>query len=72
MDTVNAQLARQVLDLLVGYTNSPILWKQISRKSETSLSAGRCQTPALRLVYEQQQEINKSLEEKFIIQKVNS
>mgnify|MGYP001228940331 CR=1 FL=1 len=60
MDTVNAQLARQVLDLLVGYTISPILWKQISRKSETSLSAGRCQTPALRLVYEQQQEINKS------------
>ena len=36
------------------------MWKQISRKSETSLSAGRCQTPALRLVYEQQQEINKS------------
>ena len=60
MNTVNAQLARQVLDLLVGYTISPILWKQISRKSETSLSAGRCQTPALRLVYEQQQEINKS------------
>ena len=60
MDTVNAQLARQVLDLLVGYTISPILWKHISRKSETSLSAGRCQTPALRLVYEQQQEINKS------------
>lgn len=60
MDTVNAQLARQVLDLLVGYTISPILWKHISRKSEASLSAGRCQTPALRLVYEQQQQINKS------------
>ena len=60
MNTVNAQLARQVLDLLVGYTISPILWKQISRKSQTSLSAGRCQTPALRLVYDQQQEINKS------------
>jgi len=60
MNTVNAQLARQVLDLLVGYTISPILWKHITRKSETSLSAGRCQTPALRLVYDQQQEINKS------------
>ena len=60
MDTVNAQLARQVLDLLVGFTISPILWKHISRNSKTSLSAGRCQTPALRLVYEQQKLINES------------
>ena len=60
MDTVNAQLARQVLDLLVGFKISPILWKHISRNSKTSLSAGRCQTPALRLVYEQQKLINES------------
>tara|TARA_B100001121_G_scaffold50097_2_gene43593 strand:- start:9093 stop:11387 length:2295 start_codon:yes stop_codon:yes gene_type:complete len=60
MDTVNAQLARQVLDLLVGFTISPILWKHISRNTEGSLSAGRCQTPALRLVYEQQKLINES------------
>jgi len=60
MDTVNAQLARQVLDLLVGFTISPILWKHISRNTKGSLSAGRCQTPALRLVYEQQKLINES------------
>ena len=60
MNKVNAQQARQVLDLLVGFTISPILWQNISRNSKSSLSAGRCQTPALRIVYEQQQEINKS------------
>ena len=59
MDIVNAQLARQVLDLLVGFTISPILWKHISRTTNGSLSAGRCQTPALRLVYEQQKLINE-------------
>ena len=60
MDTVNAQLARQVLDLLVGFTISPILWKHISRNTKGSLSAGRCQTPALKLVYDQQKLINES------------
>ena len=60
MDVVNAQLARQVLDLLVGFTISPILWKHISRTANGSLSAGRCQTPALRLVYEQQKLIDES------------
>ena len=60
MNTVNAQLARQVLDLLVGFTISPILWKHISRNTKESLSAGRCQTPALRLVYEQQKLITES------------
>ena len=60
MDKVNSQMARQVLDLLVGYTISPLLWKYISRNSKSSLSAGRCQTPALRLVYEQQKLIEES------------
>ena len=55
---VNAQLGRQILDLLVGYKISPILWEQISRTK--NLSAGRCQTPALRLVYDNQNEINLS------------
>ena len=59
MDTVNAQLARQVLDLLVGFTISPILWKHISRNTEGSLSAEDV-NPALRLVYEQQKLINES------------
>ena len=60
MDLVNSQQARQVLDLLVGFTISPLLWKYVSKNSENSLSAGRCQTPALKLVYDNQMEINKS------------
>jgi len=62
MDKVRAQHARQILDLLVGYTISPILWKNIPRKK--GLSAGRCQTPAVRLIYDNQIEINKSSGEK--------
>jgi len=60
MDVVYSQQARQVLDLLVGFTISPLLWKYISKNTENSLSAGRCQTPALKLVYENQLEINNS------------
>lgn len=60
MNKVNAQKARQVLDLLVGFTISPILWRHISSFNKSSLSAGRCQTPALRLVYDNQMEINAS------------
>jgi DNA topoisomerase I len=62
MKKVNAQLGRQVLDRMVGFTISPTLWKQFFHggKNKTSLSAGRCQTPALRLVYENQKEIDKN------------
>ena len=49
MNMVRAQQARHVLDLLVGFSVSPLLWTYINNNS---LSAGRCQTPALRLVYE--------------------
>ncbi len=56
---INAQLGRQILDLLVGYKISPVLWKHISRKQQ-GLSAGRCQTPALRLIYDNYIDINKS------------
>ncbi len=52
MNLVHAQQARQILDMLVGFTVSPILWNAISKKYDNSLSAGRCQSPALRLVYE--------------------
>jgi DNA topoisomerase-1 len=62
MNIVHAQQARQILDLLVGFQVSPMLWKYISKNSENSLSAGRCQTPALRLVYDNQKEINESKE----------
>lgn len=60
MNLVHAQQSRQILDMLVGFTISPILWKCISRKHEGSLSAGRCQTPALRLVYENYLDIKAS------------
>jgi len=49
---VNAQQSRQVLDILVGYKISPVLWKYLYHNKSNSLSAGRCQTPALRLVYD--------------------
>ena len=53
MSIVHAQIARQVLDILVGYHLSPLLWKHV----KDGLSAGRCQTPALRLIYENQKDI---------------
>ena len=58
MNTVYAQHARQILDVLVGYRISPILWQKISQNTETGLSAGRCQTPALRLIYDNQRAID--------------
>jgi len=60
MNVVNAQQARQVLDMIVGYKVSPFLWKFVSSNKKNSLSAGRCQTPALRLVYDNYLEIQKS------------
>ncbi len=66
MDLVQAQQARQILDILVGFKVSPVLWKLVAtpKGKENALSAGRCQTPALKLVYENQQEINESIERK--------
>ena len=57
MDIVQAQQSRQILDLLVGFKISPILWNCVSKTHESSLSAGRCQTPALRIVYDNYLEI---------------
>lgn len=56
MSLVYAQHSRQVLDIVVGYTISPILWKHIYNDKTNGLSAGRCQTPALRLIYDHSQE----------------
>ena len=64
MNKVHAQQARQILDKLVGFTLSPLLYDNISRNVQGGLSAGRCQTPTLRLVYEQELEIKKSPGEK--------
>lgn len=60
LDLVHAQQARQILDVLVGYKISPILWKYIKLENRQVLSAGRCQTPALKLIYDNQSDIDNS------------
>jgi DNA topoisomerase-1 len=60
MDMVYAQQGRQILDLIVGFKITPLLWKHIISNTKNSLSAGRCQTPALRLVYDNYKEIQES------------
>ncbi len=54
-DLVNAQQARRALDYLVGFNLSPVLW----RKIRPGLSAGRVQSPALRLIVEREEEIDR-------------
>ena len=53
MDRVNTQKTRAILDMMIGFTMSPLLWRYVA----PSLSAGRCQTPAVRLVVEREDQI---------------
>ena len=60
-DLVNAQQARRVLDRLVGFELSPVLWKKV----RPSLSAGRVQSVAVRLIVEREKEINHFISESY-------
>ena len=63
IDKFNAQQARRILDRLVGYLVSPLLWKTLSR----GLSAGRVQTVALRIICDREEEILAFVPEEFWI-----
>lgn len=56
MDLVNAQQARRILDRIVGFELSPVLWRKMSMKN--NLSAGRVQSVAVRIIAEREREIN--------------
>jgi DNA topoisomerase-1 len=61
MDLVDAQQARRALDYLVGFNLSPLLWKKVRR----GLSAGRVQSPALRLIVERELEIEAFKQQEY-------
>jgi len=72
MPRVDAQQARRILDRLVGYKVSPLLWKYIPCPNNRSLSAGRVQSVALRLLVERQREIDAFVPETYFLMGVEA
>ena len=72
MPLVDAQQARRILDRIVGYKVSPLLWKNISCANNKTLSAGRVQSVALRLLVERQREIDAFVPETYYLMGVEA
>jgi len=72
MPLVDAQQARRILDRLVGYRVSPLLWKNINCANNRTLSAGRVQSVALRLLVERQREIDAFKPETYYLMGVEA
>jgi DNA topoisomerase I len=59
LNMVKSQQTRQIIDLLIGYKLSPLLWKHFPKSHEQTIAVGRCQSPALKIIYDNYCTINE-------------